>query len=80
MLLFTLPTRICAYQRESNEQVNGLLRRYLPKGTRFKNLTQEKLDAIVEKINNRPGKCLGYRTPNEVFQENRKNLSRALGA
>ena len=48
-----------AYQRGSNEQVNGLIRRYLPKGTSFRNLTQEQLDEIVEKINNRPRKCLG---------------------
>ena len=62
-----------AYQRGSNEQVNGLIRRRLPKGTSFKNLTQEHLDKIVENINNRPRKCLGYRTPNEVFNEQREN-------
>lgn len=69
-----------AYQRGSNEQVNGLLRRYLPKGTSFKNLTQAQLDRIVEKINTRPRKCLGYRTPNEVFQEHRELHLRALRA
>ena len=61
-----------AYQRGSNEQVNGLIRRYLPKGTSFKNLTNEELQEITDKINNRPRKCLGYRTPNEVFQQQRK--------
>ena len=69
-----------AYQRGSNEQVNGLIRRYLPKGTRFKDLTQTKLDAIVLHINNRPRKCLGYRTPNEVFQLQRQQLLCALRA
>ena len=67
-----------AYQRGSNEQINGLLRRYLPKGTSFKKLSQERLDQIVEEINNRPRKCLGYRTPNEVFRLNRQNHLRAL--
>ena len=60
-----------AYQRGTNEQINGLIRRYLPKGTPFKNLTQEKIDTIIEQINNRPRKCLGYRTPYEVFQQQR---------
>lgn len=69
-----------AYQRGSNEQVNGLIRRYLPKGTSFKQLTQQQLQAIVEKINNQPRKCLGYRTPNEVFQEQREFHFRALRA
>lgn len=69
-----------AYQRGSNEQVNGLIRRYLPKDTRFRHVTHERLDEIVEKINNRPRKCLGYRTPNEVFYKHRENQLRALGS
>lgn len=69
-----------AYQRGSNEQVNGLLRRYLPKGTPFKELSQQQLDRIVENINNRPRKCLGYRTPNEVFLEQRQKHLCALRA
>ena len=69
-----------AYQRGSNEQVNGLIRRYLPKGTPFRDVTHEQLDEIVEKINNRPRKCLGYRTPNEVFNEQRKQHLCALSS
>jgi IS30 family transposase len=69
-----------AYQRGSNEQANGLIRRYLPKGTPFRDVTQEQLDEIVEKINNRPRKCLGYRTPNEVFNEQRQQHLRALSS
>jgi IS30 family transposase len=69
-----------AYQRGSNEQVNGLIRRYLPKGTSFRDLTQQHLDEIVSKINNRPRKCLGYRTPNEVFNQQRQEHMRALKA
>lgn len=67
-----------AYQRGSNEQANGLLRRRLPKGTAFKELSQQRLQRIVERINNRPRKCLGYQTPNQVFQKQREQLNRAL--
>lgn len=56
-----------SWQRGTNEYHNGLLRRYLPKGTDFDNLTQEELDDIVDEINSRPRKCLGYYTPKEVF-------------
>jgi len=67
-----------AYQRGSNEQVNGLIRRHLPKGTSFNNLTHQTLQEITNTINNRPRKCLGYRTPNEVFNEFRLQQLRAL--
>jgi IS30 family transposase len=69
-----------AYQRGSNEQVNGLIRRYLPKGTSFKDLDQQKLDRIIQTINNRPRKCLAYQTPNEVFLKQRQEHRRALSA
>jgi len=67
-----------SYQRGTNENTNGLIRRYLPKGTSFKHLTQHQLDLIVEEINNRPRKTLRYRTPNEVFQEQQRNHRVAL--
>jgi len=57
----------CSCQRGTNENINGLLRRYLPKGTSFKQLTQEELDDIVWEINHRPKKCLNWATPQEVF-------------
>lgn len=56
-----------SWQRGTNENTNGLLRRYLPKRTDFTDLTKEELDDIVEEINSRPRKCLDYATPNEVF-------------
>lgn len=79
-----LPARVyfadpyAAYQRGSNEQINGLIRRYLPKGTPFSTLSEQQLQHITNKINNRPRKCLGYRTPNEVFQQQRLLHLRAL--
>ena len=57
-----------SWQRGTNEYHNGLLRRYLPKGTSFAALTQEELDDIVREINNRPRKVLGYQTSQEVFE------------
>ena len=57
------------WQRGTNEQTNGLIRRYFPKGTDFSTVTQEEVDIVVEKINKRPRKCLGYRSPYEVFAE-----------
>jgi IS30 family transposase len=56
-----------ACQHGSNEHFNGVLRRYLPKGTSFDDLTQAELDDIVQEINNRPPGVLGWATPTEAF-------------
>lgn len=58
----------CSNQRGANENVNMLLRGYLPKRADITNLTQEELDDIAEELNNRPRKRLGYLTPNEYYQ------------
>jgi IS30 family transposase len=57
-----------AWQRGTNENTNGILRFYFPKGTDFRKVTDNKLESVVRKINNRPRKCLNYRTPHEVMQ------------
>ncbi|MDQ6982776.1 MAG: IS30 family transposase [Mariprofundus sp.] len=56
-----------SWQRGLNENTNGLLRQYFPKGSSFEDMTDEELAEAVRKINHRPRKCLGYRTPHEVF-------------
>jgi IS30 family transposase len=63
------------WQRGSNENTNGLLRQYLPKGMSLANITQEELDEIAERLNNRPRKTLNYDTPNERFQILLSNLA-----
>lgn len=73
---FTLATNMAVYfcapsspwQRGTNENTNGLLRQYLPKGTQLAAYTQEQLDAIAWKLNTRPRKSLGFRTPADVFE------------
>lgn len=69
-----------SYQRGTNENTNGLIRRYLPKNMSFEHLEQKQLDWIVEQLNNRPRKILGYRTPNEVYQNERERRLVALRA
>lgn len=56
-----------AWQRGTNENTNGLLRQYFPKGTDFRKITEEDLAFVVKKLNYRPRKCLNYQSPHEVF-------------
>ena len=55
-----------SWQRGTNEHSNGLIRWYLPKGTDFSKITDRQITQIESLINNRPIKCLGFRTPIEV--------------
>lgn len=57
------------WQRGSNENMNGLVRQYLPKGTDLSGYSQEQLDAIADQINGRPRKGLGVRSPLAVYRE-----------
>src|SRR3989339_2160466 len=61
-----------SWQRGTNENTNGLIRRYLPKKTDFSKMTQAELDDIIWEINNRPRKCLGFHTPQEAFEKELK--------
>ncbi|SMG60236.1 Transposase and inactivated derivatives, IS30 family [Rhodococcus rhodochrous J3] len=62
------------WQRPTNENTNGLLRQYFPKGTDLSRWSAEDLEAVALAINNRPRKVLGWRTPAEVFAEQLRSL------
>ena len=74
---FTLATDIKVYfcdpqnpwQRGSNENTNGLLRQYMPKGMDISGFSQAKLNAIARRLNERPRETLGFRTPAEVLND-----------
>ncbi|MBP1326329.1 IS30 family transposase [Leucobacter exalbidus] len=57
------------WQRPTNENTNGLLRQYFPKGTDLSRWSVEELEAVAYTLNNRPRKVLGWKTPAEVFTE-----------
>ena len=58
-----------SWERGSNENANGLLRQYLPKGSSMAGLSQRQCNAITRNLNTRPRKRLGFRTPLECFYE-----------
>lgn len=62
----------CSWQRGLNENTNGLIRQYVPKGSDIQILTDEQIEHIMDRLNNRPRKSLGYLTPNEVFYKRKK--------
>lgn len=68
-----------SWERGANENLNGLVRQYFPKKTNFEAITQEQINKVVNKLNNRPRKRFDYKTPNEVFaQKLNENINVAL--
>jgi transposase, IS30 family len=64
---FYFATPYHSWERGANENTNGLIRQYFPKGSDFKNITHEQVLQVQDKLNNRPRKRLGFMTPNQKF-------------
>ena len=62
------------WQRPTNENTNGVLRQYFPKGTDLTRWSALELEAVAYTLNNRPRKVLGWRTPAEVFADQLHSL------
>jgi transposase, IS30 family len=56
-----------SWQRGLNENTNGLIRQYFPKDCDFTMITEKQINHVMDRLNNRPRKCLGIKTPNQVF-------------
>lgn len=75
--LFTKETDISVYfahphspwERGTNENTNGLIRQYFPKGTDFSKISEKRLKEVQDELNDRPRKALGFYTPHEKFSE-----------
>jgi IS30 family transposase len=62
------------WQKGQVEQTNAMLHRYLPKKSNLKEVSDEQIKIVEKKLNNRPRKCLGFKTPNEMFNEQLSNF------
>jgi IS30 family transposase len=56
-----------SWERGTNENTNGLIRQYFPKKWDFTTITQQEIDVAMHRLNNRPRKRLGLKTPNQAF-------------
>jgi IS30 family transposase len=64
-----------SWERGLNENTNGLVRQYFPKSMDFRTITDKILQNVMEKLNNRPRKTMGYQTPNQVFFGLKSNVA-----
>ena len=69
-----------SWERGVNENTNGLIRQYFPKSRNLTTVTNEEIEHAMDKLNHRPRKTLGYRTPHEVLFKTRTSLTVALGS
>ena len=62
-----------SWERGLNENTNGLIRQYFPKSTSFEMVTDKQVKKVMDRLNNRPRKTLGFATPNEIFNKVKYN-------
>jgi len=67
-----------SWERGANENMNGLIREFFPKKMRFDSITKEDVLLAMHRLNHRPRKCLGFRTPHEVFMEQLHSRHKAV--
>jgi hypothetical protein len=67
-----------SWERGLNENTNGLIRQYFPKHRDLTTVTEREIEQAMDKLNHRPRKSLGFRTPHEVFFNTRTSLTVAL--
>jgi IS30 family transposase len=67
-----------SWERGLNENTNGLVRQYFPKKSSFDNIAEHEVQRVAKKLNHRPRKCLGYKTPFEVLSKSCEKLGIAL--
>ena len=72
---FYFPKPHAPWERGTNENMNGLLREFVPKGSEIDSFSDDEIDAFVDLINHRPKKCLGWKTPFEVFFDTSLHLT-----
>ncbi len=61
-----------SWEKGTNENTNGLIRQYFPKGTDFNHITEEAILLVEHELNNRPRKCLNFKNPAEILEQNRE--------
>ena len=57
-----------SWEKETNENTNGLIRQYFPKGTDFNNISEDMIELVENKLNNRPRKCLNFKRPSDILR------------
>ena len=74
-IIYCLVLAYSSWERGTNKNTNGLIRRSLPKGANFNEISENQLLNIQKKLNNRPRKIVGYKTPEEMMGFELKNVA-----